>query len=244
MTTRKVQNPNAKGNSAFLWAVLAVAAIAALVIGIIISNGRADRDQARKDELMDISGVNIEWNAGDSVIMLSGPNQDAPLGELYEDFACTYCAELAVATDEQMLEALRAGDIRVELRPMVNQDRGTVGHSTTVLAAMLALLATDNDHVAFTLRDYMYANQQSVYMQYDNNSLADLAAEWGANEQGVMDIRDGKFIETAQQMGADNAKYQEEQKGQVWTPRVLINGTDAEELGASRDEWVETLKNS
>ena len=38
MTTRKVQNPNKKGNSAFIWAVVAVIAIALLVIGLIISS--------------------------------------------------------------------------------------------------------------------------------------------------------------------------------------------------------------
>ena len=43
VTTRKVQNPNAKGNSAFIWAVAAVLAIAALVIGIIVYNGQNKR---------------------------------------------------------------------------------------------------------------------------------------------------------------------------------------------------------
>jgi len=244
VSTRKVENPNSKGNSAFLWAVLAVLAIAALVIGMIVYKGRAEQTQAKQDEVIDVSGINVEWAGGDSVIRLSGSNADAPVADYYEDFSCSYCAELHVAADAQMIEALKAGEIRVDLRPMTNLDRGEVGHSTTGLAAMLALLATGDYDVAFTLRDYLFVNQQSVYSQIDNNAIADLAADWGASDQAIMDIRDGKFIETAQEMGAENSKHQEELKGKAWTPRVLIDGTDAEELGAPRDQWVETLKNS
>lgn len=244
MTTRKVENPNKSGGSAFLWAVLAVLAIALLVIGIIVYNGQSDRKEAVEGELIDISGVNIEWTAGDSFITLTGPNADAPMGELFEDFSCSHCADLAVATDEEMTEALRAGDIRVELRPMVIQDRGAVGHSTNSLSAMLALISAGDDQVAFTLRDYLMQNQADVYMRLDNNQLADMAQGWGASKQAVADIRDAKFVETAQQMSIDNVAYQTELTGEAWTPRVLIDGKDAEDYGASRDEWVQTLKNS
>ena len=49
MTTRKVENPNKKGNTAFIWAVLAVLAIALVVIGLIVFNGRENRSAAIKE---------------------------------------------------------------------------------------------------------------------------------------------------------------------------------------------------
>lgn len=244
MTTRKVQNPNAKGNKAFIWAVLAVIAIALLVIGMIVFNGRNERSAAMQEDMIDADGINVEYTDGSDIITLTGSNPDAPVGVLYEDFSCSHCAELHQATDAQMIEALKAGEIAVELRPMVAQDRGTVGHATKSLAAFLALINHGDYNAAFTLRDYLFANQQQVFNNTDENALADMAADWGASKEAVSDIREKKFEDTAKQMGDNNLKYQQDKMGEAWTPRVVINGKDAEDLGASRDEWVETLKNS
>lgn len=243
MTSRKVENPNKSGGSAFIVAVAAVVAIAALVIGIIVFNGQSDRNEAVQQQLVKMDGVNIEWTEGEEVIHLTGSKTDAPHAEYFEDYSCSYCAKLHVATDAEMIEALKAGDITVDLRPMVVQDRGAVGHATTSLAAFLALVANGDNDAAFTLRDYLYVNQAEVYNQEDNNSLADLAKGWGASSQAQQDIRDGKFIEAAQQMSNANVKYQTELTGEAWTPRVLIDGKDAEEVGESRDAWIDTLRN-
>ena len=244
MTTRKVQNPNSKNGSAFIWAIAAVIAIAALVIGLIIFNGRNQRSEAYQAAKLDMSGINVEWSEGDDIIHLTGANADAPTGVLFEDFACSYCAELHVDTDEEMLEALRAGDINVEVRPMVVQDRGAVGHSTNGTAAMLALLAHGDVDTAFTLRDYLYANQRQVFNTLNPDKLAQLAADYGASKDAQADIRDSKFVDAAKKMSENNAKYQQDETGETWTPRVLINGKDAEEVGPSRDEWVKTLADS
>lgn len=243
MTTRKVENPNKKGNTAFIWAIVAVLAIAALVIGLIVSNGRTQRSEAAQEDMVDMSGITVEWTEGDDRIKLTGSNADAPLGDLFEDFSCTYCAELHVATDAEMIEALKAGDINVELRPMVTQDHGVVGHSTRSQAAFLALIANGENNAAFTLRDYLFANQQQVFNQEDSDSLADMAKEWGASSNAVQDIRDEKYLDTAQEISEKNLQYQQDETGDAWTPRVLIDGKDAEDLGAGREEWVTTLSN-
>lgn len=244
MTTRKVENPNKKGNTAFIWAIAAVVAIALLVIGIIIYNGRNQRSEAMQEDMIDMSGITVEYADGEDVIKLAGDNPDAPMADLFEDFACSHCAELHEATDAEMIEALKAGDITVELRPMVAQDRGTVGHATKSLAAFLALINHGDTNAAFTLRDYLYANQAQVFNSVDYDELADMAQDWGASKDAVNDIRDGKFEDTAKKIGENNLNYQQDNTGEAWTPRVLIDGKDAEDLGAGREDWVETLKNS
>ena len=244
MTTRKVQNPNSKGGSAFIWAVAAVIAIAALVFGLIIFNGNNERNEAREAGKADMTGITVEWANGEDVIHLKGENADAPTGQLFEDFACGHCATLHVTTDEEMLQALRDGSINVELRPMVFQDRGAVGHSTNSLAAVLALINHGDIDTAFTLRDYLFANQQQVYNTLNPDKLADLAKDYGASDEAVADIRDSKFVEAAQTMGADNMKLQQDVTGEAWTPRVWIDGMDAEEVGESREAWVQTLIDS
>ena len=211
---------------------------------MIVFNGRQDRSEAAKESLLDTSGITVEYTEGEDVISLVGANPDAPKADLFEDYSCSHCAELHQATDAQMIEALKAGDINVDLRPMVAQDRGTVGHATKSLAAVLALFNHNDNDVAFTMRDYLFANQQQVFNNVDENSLADMAADWGASKEAVQDIRDGKYEDVAKKIGDDNLQYQQDNTGEAWTPRVLIDGKDAEDLGAGRDEWVETLKNS
>lgn len=244
VTTRKVENPNKKGNTAFIWAIAAVVAIALLVIGIIIFNGRNQRSEAMQEDLIDSSGITVEYADGSDVIKLISSNADAPMADLFEDYSCSHCAELHQATDAEMIEALKAGDINVELRPMVAQDRGTVGHATKSLAAFLALISHGDNDVAFTLRDYLYSNQAQVFNTLEYEDLAKMAQDWGASKDAVNDIRDGKFEDAATKMGEDNLKYQQDNTGDAWTPRVLIDGKDAEDLGAGREDWVETLKNS
>lgn len=241
MTTRKVENPNKKGNTAFIWAVLAVLAIALVVIGLIVFNGRENRSAAIKEGMIDVEGINVAWNEDEDIIHLTGSNADAKTAELFEDFSCTHCADLHIASDEAMIEKLKAGEINVDLRPMTALDKGEEGHSTKALAAELALFANGDLAQAFTIRDYLFQNQQTVYNKYDNDGFADMAKDYEASKEAVQDIRDGKFIETAKRMGADNMKYQEDNTGEAWTPRVLVDGKDIEDIEGKRDDWPETL---
>lgn len=241
MTTRKVENPNKKGNTAFIWAVLAVLAIALVVIGLIVFNGRENRSAAIKEGMIDVEGINVAWNEDEDIIHLTGDNADAKTAELFEDFSCTHCADLHIASDEAMIEKLKAGEINVDLRPMTALDKGEEGHSTKALAAELALFAHGDLAQAFTIRDYLFQNQQTVYNKYDNDGFADMAKDYEASDAAIQDIRDGKFIETAKRMGADNMKYQEDNTGEAWTPRVLVDGKDIEDIEGKRDDWPQTL---
>ena len=94
---------------------------------------------------------------------------------------------------------------------------------------------------AFTIRDYLFKNQQAAYNKYDNDGFADMAAEYGASKEAVQDIRDGKYVDTAKRMGDNNRKYQEDNTGEAWTPRVLVDGKDIEDIQGKRDDWPETL---
>lgn len=241
MTTRKVENPNKKGNTAFIWAVLAVLAIALVVIGLIVFNGRENRSAAIKEGMIDVEGINVAWNEDEDIIHLTGSNADAKTAELFEDFSCTHCADLHIASDEAMIEKLKAGEINVDLRPMTALDKGEEGHSTKALAAELALFANGDLAQAFTIRDYLFQNQQTVYNKYDNDGFADMAKDYEASKEAVQDIRDGKYLETAKRMGANNMKYQEDKTGEAWTPRVLVDGKDIEDIEGKRDDWPQTL---
>nr|WP_236883531.1 MULTISPECIES: thioredoxin domain-containing protein [Corynebacterium] len=191
--------------------------------------------------MIDVEGINVAWNEDEDIIHLTGSNADAKTAELFEDFSCTHCADLHIASDEAMIEKLKAGEINVDLRPMTALDKGEEGHSTKALAAELALFANGDLAQAFTIRDYLFQNQQTVYNKYDNDGFADMAKDYEASDAAIQDIRDGKFIETAKRMGADNMKYQEDNTGEAWTPRVLVDGKDIEDIEGKRDDWPQTL---
>lgn len=246
MTTRKVQNPNQKGNSAFIWAVVVVIAIAALVIGMILYNGRNKQDEALQDYAVDSSGISVQYTEGEDVIHIAGDNSkdDAKTAELFEDFSCTHCADLHIASDQAMMDKLKAGEIKVDLRPMIALDRGTEGHSTKALAAELALFNAGDNEAAFSLRNYLMADQEEAYKaKMENADFADKAAAFGASGAAQQDIRDGKFIDAAKTMGDDNQKLQNDTTGESWTPRVLIDGKDVEDIDPDRDNWPETVAN-
>nr|WP_255711251.1 MULTISPECIES: thioredoxin domain-containing protein [unclassified Corynebacterium] len=191
--------------------------------------------------MIDVEGINVAWNEDEDIIHLTGSNADAKTAELFEDFSCTHCADLHIASDEAMIEKLKAGEINVDLRPMTALDKGEEGHSTKALAAELALFANGDLAQAFTIRDYLFQNQQTVYNKYDNDGFADMASDYEASKEAVQDIRDGKYLETAKRMGANNMKYQEDKTGEAWTPRVLVDGKDIEDIEGKRDDWPQTL---
>ena len=242
MTTRKVQNPNNKGINAFIWAVVAVLAIAALVIGLIVTNGRDNQKAAMEADVLKMDGIDVTWSEGDDVIRLAAPDaKDAKEAALFEDFSCSYCAQYYVAAEEDMLARIKAGEIAIDLRPMAFLDRGTVGHSTKTLAAMLALLANGDTDAAFTLRDYLMRNQQQVYNNVDENKLAELAKGYGASDAAQQDIRDAKYNDAATKMSEDNSKFQEDVNGEVWTPRVIVDGKDLYDDGSLQETWPADL---
>ncbi|OHF36876.1 thioredoxin domain-containing protein [Corynebacterium sp. HMSC074A01] len=246
MTTRKVQNPNSKGGAGFIWAIVAVIAIAVLVIGIIVYNGKSDRKDAIAEGMIDTEGISATWNEGDAFIALTGEGAEgAPKADLFEDFSCSHCADLETETGEPMMEALKAGEIEVDLRPMVfldgQQQAYSPGHSTASLAATLALFARGETDAAMNLRYYLFENQAEAYNKFEADDLADLAKDYGASDEALQDIRDEKYAEAAKEMSDANLKLQEERTGEGWTPRVMVDDKDIDgDLG----QWVETLKAS
>ena len=244
MTTRKVQNPNEKGGAGFIWAVVAVLAIAAVVIGLIVFNGRTQRSAALAERMVPAENLQVSYNEGDPFFTLSATDgaADVPSVSLFEDFSCPHCAELAEATDSNALEKIQAGDLSVDVHPMVFLDgqgaQYTPGHSTRALAAELALASRGEAEALWNLRTSLFAEQQNVFNKVDNDDLAERAKEFGASEEAVQDIRDGRFDQAAQDMGKTNFDYQNDKTGQAYTPRVMRDDKDLVD-GQEINNWVE-----
>lgn len=238
----KVSNPNSTGGKGFLWAILALLLVGVLVIGLIVYNGRGAQADRIAENVEPVDGVNMELT--DNAITLSGENSDgAKEASIYEDFACSYCADLAKKTDAEMLEKIKAGEVKVHIHPMVFLD-GTgeqhkVGHSTNTLAAVLALADKGETEAYWNLRKALLEDQESLYGSADPEKLADMAKGFGASGDAVDAIRNGDYIDQAKELGEANEKDLVDKTGELSSPRVLVDGKDVE--SNPLENWLDDL---
>ncbi|WKK62076.1 thioredoxin domain-containing protein [Corynebacterium sp. P3-F1] len=238
----KVVNPNTGGSKGFLWVLLALLLIGALVIGLIVYNGRGAQSDRQAEKIQNVDGVNMEFT--DNTFTLSGEGADgAKEAALYEDFSCHYCAELAEKTDDKMLDKIKSGELTVKIHPMIFLD-GTggqynPGHSTHTLAAVLALAEKGETEAYWNLRKALLEQQQSLYGSADANTLADMAKDFGASKDAVEAIRNGDYEEKAKEVGVANEQDLEDKTGELSSPRVLVDGKDVE--SNPLENWIDDL---
>lgn len=236
--SRSVSDPNAKGASSFLWVIVALLVVAALVIGIVVWQSQGQRTSHLAER--ETTAVSAEMDYSDNMITFSAADaKDAEEVDLYEDFSCGYCGQLAQNTDARMLEEIEKGNLIVNVHPMVFMDNGAEGHSTAAAAAELALADKGEVEAMWNLREVMFADQQEIYNQWSDDDFANAAAELGASEEAVEAIRNGDYIDEAKKVGDANAKKLEEAVGEVSTPHVIQDGKDVETSDINK--WIDVV---
>lgn len=235
----RVSDPNAKGGSGFLWAIVAVIAIAAVVIGYIVVSGQGKSTE----HLADRENIEVSFSSTleDNAVTLSAaaPAADAPVVDLYEDYSCSYCAMLAHNTDEQMQKAVETGDLIVNVRTLNFLDRDTVGHSTRAAAAAYTLAEAGETGAYWNLRDVLMEGQEDIYNKWTNDDFADAAEKVGASADSVRKIRDGESVEAVQKLATANAEKLNEETGSVSSPRVVQDGKDVDV--ADINQWLDVV---
>ncbi len=235
-----VKSPNEKGNG-FVWAVVGIVVIAAVVVGYIVINGQNSKREARIDEV----AFSTEWDGNKITLKGEGADESTPVADLYEDFSCPHCATLAEADRQEMREAVSNGELVVNIRPLVFMDRGQKdGNSHRGLAAALAAVASQEDAdegLYWNLRNYIFESQSDIYStNWDYEKYAEAAKELGASEEVASAIREGKYEKQVEEIGAANAADLEKTEAGVSSPRIFING---EEKPLDNDlEWVNKYK--
>ena len=134
----KVTDPNKKSGAGFLWGIVALLVIVAVVIIYIVVNGQ----RSRGAEIEDVA-FNVSFEDNAVVLASDNATADTPEVDLYEDFSCPHCSDLSVDTGEDMKNAVEAGDLIVNIRQLNfldGQDPTTnEGHSTMAVAAVTPL---------------------------------------------------------------------------------------------------------
>ncbi|MCS5480259.1 DsbA family protein [Corynebacterium sp. YIM 101645] len=225
----RVSDPNAKGGSAFIWAIVAVVVVAAVVIGYIVMSGQGKRTEHLADRANVDVAFESDFSDNSVTIAAANPAADAPEVDLYEDYSCPYCGTLAQNTDEQMQEAVEAGELIVNIRTLNFLDRGNIdGHSTRAAAAALAVAEAGETDVFWNFRTVLMEDQEDIYNKWSNDDFADAAQALGASDGVVETIRNGEFVSDAATLAAANADRLEAETGSVSSPRVVQDGKDVE----------------
>ncbi len=242
--SNKVQNPNQGGSKAFLWALVAVVVVAIAVVAYIVVNGQGAKTAFVAER--DFEETAITSTVDENSITLASDTADtaeAEVVQLYEDFSCSFCADLAENTDDDMKEEIEAGNLVVEIHPLNFLDRGnTEGHSTRSLAAIMSVADAGDADLYWNYRTLLLEEQDNVLNQWTNDDFADAAGHMGAESSVVDAIRNGDNTQRAIDMATGNAELLNEQTGSVSSPRVLQDGQDLLPGDLDINQWIEYLR--
>ena len=239
----KVTDPNDKGGNGFIWGVGVLLVIIAVVIGYIVWNGKQSDDG--------IEDVNMTMEYTDGAITLKGENatDDTPEVDLYEDYSCPHCAELAQATDGKMKQAIEDGKLIVHVRTLNFLDGEDIenqeGYSTKAAAAMSELAKSGDVKTYWNLRDFLMQNQQSVANKWETGDIADQAKELGAEDDVVESIKNVD-IKQGNKVAKTNYDKLDKETGSVSSPRIIKDGKDVpseadQKAGKNLGDWVEIV---
>lgn len=226
--SKKVTDPNAKSNSGFLWGLVVLLVIVAVVIGYIVFSAQGARTAKLAERAEETT---MEVTLADNVVTLSAPNAaaDAVEVDLFEDFSCSYCADLARNTDEDMKAAIEAGDLVVRIHHLnfldSNSPADATGHSTQAVTAVSRLAQSGDAKAYWNLRKILLEDQKDVAYKWGEKEFAEAAAAFGASEADVAAIKEAD-LSLGQTVATAAYEELESSTGSVSSPRVLQNGAD------------------
>lgn len=235
--SNKVQNPNQGGSKNFLWALVAIVVVAIVVVGVIVVQGQGAKAAKFGDREFVETSLTTEVAEDGITLSSESPNADAKTVELYEDFSCHYCAQLATATDADMKTQIEEGNLIVKIMPLTFLDQDNIdGHSTHALAAALAVADANDPNLYWNFRSFLLEDQSELVNQWSDDDFADALAAVGADSSVVDAVRNGDNLQRAYDMGKENGEHLTETTGSLSSPRVLQDGKDVDVTDIS--QWI------
>ncbi|MGL4174008.1 MAG: DsbA family protein [Actinomycetota bacterium] len=193
--------------------VLAVLVVA-VGVGALI---QADRD----DSTSGPTPANVTGTSG-GTILVGRPDAPATV-TVYEDFLCPACRQFEEQSGTVLAEAVAAGTVRVEYRPIAILDRySTDKYATRALGAVGCVVnTTPNAFLKF--HDALFTNQPAEGgAGLPADRLAQLAEQAGAGNVRAC-VQEGTFEDWAARVTDQSSR-----DGVRGTPTVLINGQPLE----------------
>ncbi|MGO1948082.1 MAG: DsbA family protein [Mycobacteriaceae bacterium] len=235
--SQKIKAPNDK-NRSFIWGIVALVAICAVVIAFMVINGRKGGD-------VDLASADVDFDVAleDGVVTMRGQDaaEDAPAVDIFEDYSCTHCADLAEVDSDSLQKAVGDGEMNVDLHTVKFVDEET---STRTGAVALAIADTGDAGAFWGFHKKAFEDQATVSRDWEFEELADAADQVGVDSGVVDSIRDESVLEEYSPMLDANGEELGQRMGdQAATPAIFVGGEqfplqqDPENPGAMKD-WV------
>lgn len=237
---QSVKSPTQSSSKGFI-AIVAILIVAiAAVAGFFV--WKSSNEPVENTLAVQQDDTEFEAAVAENGVVVLGSVEAPKVVEVFEDFACPYCSDLAKETDEDMLKLLNEKKIAVKIYTLNFLDRGdTSGYSTTTGAAALAIAKSGDAHTFWNFRNTLMLNQDDAY-EKDLNSeeVAALAADLGASDDVVTSIKEEKFKDEYLANESANEKTITDRSGKdPWgTPTVYVDGKKVEDPF----KWVDEIK--
>ncbi|GAB2882116.1 DsbA family protein [Nocardioides pacificus] len=141
---------------------------------------------------------------------------------IYEDFLCPNCAMFEEAVSADLRDAVDAGRIQLEFRPVTFLDQASSNeYSSRALNAAMVVLDTAGKDVFWEFHDTLMEQQPAEGGPgQEDDELIEMAVEAGADED---EIRPGIEDKVFEQWGVD-ATDEMSKNGVNGTPTTLVDG--------------------
>lgn len=240
VVSQKIKAPNQKGGHGFLWTIIAILVIAAVVIGIIATRGASNDDVASN---MPQEEVNFEVEAKDNVIEVASKDvaKDTPVVDIYEDFSCPHCADLVEADHEDSTKALNDGKVKIHFHFLNFLDDGKDGPSTRGAAVAYAVAESGNAKAFWNMHNHMMLDQQTVARTWDYEQFGDAASAYDLDSDLVDKISNGEVKDQGKEISKANGEQLQRKIGQISSPVLFVDGKQYEVKsgpGGKPASWV------
>ena len=225
--SQKIKAPNSKGGSGFLWIVVAILAIAAVVVFLVVRNNTGGDQLAAEMPQEDVNFTVAR--EGSSVVLASQDlKEDAPVVEIFEDFSCPHCAGLAEADHEDSLQALNEGKVKIKFNFLNFLDGEATGSSTRGAAVALAVAETGNAKAFWNAHSEFLTNQTEVARKWDYEEFGQALQAYDLDQSVIDSISKGEVQDAVLPVVKANADDLTEREGSVSSPLVYADGKRVE----------------
>ena len=238
-SSKTVKNPTQSSNKWFpiIVTLIVLALIGGVIAYIKLAPSKMDNaiDRFEKDE------VNMSLSYNDGVVTLENdPQENAKTINIYEDFSCSYCAQLAQQDDESLKKAVESGDIILNIHTMNFLDRGEIGNSTATFVPALAMARDGDAEQYWNYRKFNFFEFETVagLLGSDDGYKDNLISDLGFDEKYIEAVGDDEASKDADNEAKKNIESLEKLAGDVSSPRVFW---DTEEINVQTPGWVEMI---